>query len=162
MTETDIPRSAAPEELTQATSGLPQTLQGSLHAYFAFDWGEEVDLVRAQSIFSARSHSLPRVCPTPSSIAYRPPPLRFALENVMVELPVIGRQESTAEAIVFDFAAASVALHIPFTLTPCELSQFAASLFKLPSLQQAATLALRPLFEKLLQDILQSHWIEMT
>jgi len=77
-------------------------------------------------------------------------------------LPILGRQEAAAEAIVFDFAAKSVALHIPFTLTPCELSQVAASLFKPESLQQAATSALRPLFEKLLPAIQQASWGEMT
>jgi hypothetical protein len=153
---------AVPGEPTRATDALPDALSGVLHAFIAFDWGEEVDLVRAQAIVSAEPRIAPRRCDTPSSIAYRPPPLRFTLQPTSVELPMLGRQEAVAEAIVFDFAAASVALHIPFTLSPSRLSQLAAGLSNPESFQQAATEVLRPLYEQLSPAIERGSWGAVT
>ena len=56
---------------------------------------------------------------TPSSITYKPPPLRFQLEPVSLDLPVLGGAPiASVEATVFDFAAVSVALHAPFVPQP--------------------------------------------
>lgn len=124
--------------------------------------GEEVDLARALTLVATNSQSFPRRRLTPSSIAYRPPPLRFVLRPVSVELLEVGRQDAVSEAVVFDFAGASVALHIPFTLTASQLSRLAASLSKPESLQQAATDALRPLYDKLLPAIEHPLWGQRT
>jgi hypothetical protein len=156
------PLTAGLDDPTQATNALPDALTGMLHVFVAFDWGEEVDMVRAQAIIPSEPRILPRRRHTRSSIAYRPPPLRFALQATLVELPILGRQEAVAEAIVFDFAAASVALHIPFTLAPSQLSRLAAGLSKPESLQQAATEVLRPLYEKLSPAIERASWGEVT
>jgi len=132
-----------------------------LHAFVAFDWGEEVDLGRARGLVPSEPELLPRR-QTPSSIAYRPPPLRFALPPALVDLPMLGRQEARAEVLVFDFAAASVALRLPFTLTPGDLSQLASSLSKTESLRQAAVAVLRPLYDQLLTAIHNPIWGENT
>ena len=54
-----------------------EIVSGVLHAYVAFDWGEEVDLVQAAKLLeaelgSASSPGLPRRRRTPMSIEYRP------------------------------------------------------------------------------------------
>jgi hypothetical protein len=162
VTEANNPATAVPGDPSRVTGALPEALTGLLHVFVAFDWGEEVNLARAQAIVPSEARILPRRRHTPSSITYRPPPLRFALQPTFVELPILGRQEAAAEAIVFDFAAASVSLHIPFTLATSQLSQVAASLAKPESLQQVAAEVLRPLYEKLAPAIERSSWGEVT
>src|SRR5438105_3337680 len=100
---------------------LPSVLTGTLHVYVAFDWGEEVLLDRARSLVSAEVHVLPRRRRTPSSIAYRPAPLRVRLPAVDLALPELGTVRTPAEATVFDFAAVSLALHVPFSLPTARL-----------------------------------------
>ena len=101
-------------------------LCGILHVFVAFDWGEEVDLERAKQLVPAEVLALPRRRRTPSSFGYRPPPLRINLPSVPLELAQLGRLEASAGATVFDFAAVSVALRVPFRLRPerlCELAE---------------------------------------
>jgi len=148
--------------IVNTTSALPESLTGVLHIFVAFDWGEEVDLARARKIIPPESLRLTGDHQASSSITYRPPPIRFNLLPVACELPTLGRRNAVAEAIVFDFAAASVALHVPFTLTPSDLSQLAASLSKVESLRQASAAVLRPLYEQLLPAIQNPLWGEMT
>lgn len=162
MTEAKSPAARTSTDPTHSTTALPQSLTGMLHVFVAFDWGEEVDLARADEIVPSDPQLLPRRRRTPSSITYRPRPLRFALQPVPVELPILGRQAAAAEAIVFDFASASVALHLPFTLTASDLSQLAASLLKSEALQGAAAQALRPLYDSLLPAIQNPLWGERT
>ncbi|MDP1826544.1 MAG: hypothetical protein Q8L48_24960 [Archangium sp.] len=147
--------SSDPERLKSA---LPATLNGVLHAFVAFDWGEEIDLGRATTLNASQS-----VAPVsrPITIAYRPRPLHFALPPLELDLPT-GRHQATAEAIVFDFAAVSVALHVPFALTPVELSAVAASLSKPEAVHQVARASLRPLFETLKPAIEGASWGELT
>src|SRR5260370_28830904 len=109
---------ASAGDMPVSTSTEPaDVLTGTLHLYVAFDWGEELDLEQARRLVPAEVHALPRRRRTPSSIAYRPPPLRIALPDVPMQLPEIGPTAAAAEAIVFDFAAVSVALPIPFALS---------------------------------------------
>src|SRR5262245_60990805 len=96
--------------------GPATTISGTLHFYTAFDWGEEVDLDHALKLIQAEPYALPRRRRTPSSIAYRPLPLRSLLEPVRVELPELAVCDAAVEATVFDFAAVSVQLRIPFQL----------------------------------------------
>src|SRR5262245_19351815 len=89
---------------------------GVLHIHVAFDWGDEIDLVAAHKLVPAEAHALPRRRRTPSSIEYRPLPLRLSLSPVSLELPELGTVNATGEVTIFDFAAVSVALHLPFEL----------------------------------------------
>ncbi len=158
VTEPQNPAIAESTSPIDSTTPLPQSLTGMLHAFVAFDWGEEVDLSLARGIVPSERELQPRRRPGTSSIAYRPPPLRFALPTALVELPMLGRQEATAEVLVFDFAAASVALRLSFTLTPGDLSHLASCLSKTESLRQAAVAVLRPLYDQLLPAIHNPIW----
>jgi hypothetical protein len=133
-------------------------LAGTLHVYVAFDWGEEVDLDRARSLVPAEVHTLPRRRRTPSSIAYRPPPLRFQHDSLGLNLPGLGAVQAAAEATVFDFAGVSVALHVPFRLPLDGLRQVAAGLADSAPLVQAARGALLPLHRRLLPAIQTPLW----
>jgi hypothetical protein len=133
-------------------------LSGMLHTYVAFDWGEEMDLDQARRLVPAEIRDLPRRRRTPSSIAYRPPPLRFALPNVPLELPESGSVLASCEATVFDFAAASVAFHVPFALPAESLSRLAGWLADPTPLLHAARAALSPLHEKLLPALHDPLW----
>ena len=66
------------------------TWAGILHIFVAFDWGEEIELQRARRRVPAEVHELPRRLRTPSSIAYRPPPLRFQAKMNLPDLPEVG------------------------------------------------------------------------
>jgi hypothetical protein len=133
-------------------------LGGNLHVYVAFDWGEEMDLERARNLVPAEVHALPRRRRTPSSIAYRPPPLRFLLPNVPLELSELGTVQASAEATVFDFAAVSVAMHLPFTLSAEALTRLAGWLADSTPLLRAARSALEGLHRQLLPAILNPMW----
>lgn len=135
-------------------STLPPTLTGVLHAFVAFDWGEEIDLARAKPLCPERSNR-------PVTIAYRPRPLHFAIQPVDLELPA-GRTQATGEATVFDFAAVSLALHVPFTLTPQALSELAASLATPDAVLKVAMEVMRPVFETLKPAIQAPSWGELT
>jgi hypothetical protein len=134
-------------------------LVGTLHIYVAFDWGDEVDLDHAQRLVAAEVHDLPRRRRTPASIAYRPPPLRFRLAPMALALPHEEQPvEAPAEATVFDFAAVSVALHVPFRLAPEGLARLAGALAEPSALVRAARSAVEPLHRKLLPAIRDPLW----
>jgi hypothetical protein len=133
-------------------------LHGMLHVYVAFDWGEELDLDRARQLVPAEIHELPRRRRTPSSITYKPPPLRITLPNVPLQLPEIGPTTAAAEATIFHFAGVSVALHVPFTLPSPALTQVAGWLADPTPLVQAARAVLTPLHGRLLPAIHDPLW----
>ena len=56
-----MPDDISPDLTTDAT------VQGMLHIYVAFDWGDEVDLHRARPLIAASYQTLPRRKRTPSS-----------------------------------------------------------------------------------------------
>ena len=69
----------------------------------------------------------------------------------------------SAEATVFDFAAVSLGVHVPFTLTPPELTALAGRLADsatVNALGQAARSALTPLYQNLLPAIQKPLWHE--
>jgi len=132
---------------------LPAELAGTLHLHVAFDWGDEIDLEQARRLVPAEVHTLPRRRRTPTSIAYRPAPLRFGLSPLPLELPEAGSVQAAAEATVFDFAAVSVALHVPFRLPPAGLTRLAGWLADPGPLIRAARAALEPLHRKLLPAV---------
>jgi hypothetical protein len=131
---------------------------GLLHIYVAFDWGDEINLEHAQRLVPAEVHELPRRRRTPSSIGFRPLPLRFALRPVPLELPELGTVQAGAEATVFDFAAVSVALHVPFRVTMAALLRLAGHLAASAPLVRAARLAVELLHQKLLAAIQDPLW----
>jgi hypothetical protein len=134
------------------------TLTGVLYLYVAFDWGDEVDLEHARKRVPAEVHALPRRRRTPSSITYRPPPLFFALAPVPLQLPELGPVNASAGATVFDFAAVSLALQVPFRLPADGLSRLAGWLADPTPVVQAARQALRPLHEEMLPAIHNPQW----
>jgi hypothetical protein len=133
-------------------------LRGTLHVFVAFDWGDEVNLDEARRLLPAESQDLARRRRTPSSIAYRPAPLRYPLGSVRFELAEIGAVETAAEAIVFDFGGVSVSLRIPFELSPAALARLAGSLAEPQKLVDAARSASQELFERLKPAIQQAAW----
>jgi hypothetical protein len=137
---------------------LETLLTGTLHVYVAFDWGDELDLERARQLVPAEVHDLPRRRRTPPSIAYRPPPLRFRLAPVALGLPVGDDAPAAAEATVFDFAAVSVAFHVPFRLSRDGLRQLAGSLAEPAPLHAAARSAVAPLHARLLPALRDPVW----
>lgn len=141
---------------------LSTPLTGTLRVAVAFDWGDEVKLEHAQQLAPSQFCPLARRPRTPSSIAYRPAPLRFHLPKATLTLEPLGAIEVAAEATVFDFAAVSVALHIPFRLSAGELTRLAGSLSEAEPIVQAARRASESLYRHLLPAIQRPAWSEMT
>jgi hypothetical protein len=133
-------------------------LAGILHVYVAFDWGEEIDLEKARVLVPAEVRDLPRRRRTPVSIGYRPQPLRFVVAPPTFELPEAGPVPSVAEATVFDFAAVSMALHVPFELSRAALSRLAGHLIDSGPWVRNARAALESLHQKLLPAIQEPLW----
>lgn len=135
-----------------------RTLNGILHVHVAFDWGDEVDLEAARRLVPAEPHEIARRRRTPSSISYRPPPLRFALEPRSFEFPELGTVPLRLVATVFDFGAVSVALQCSFALPPTSLRRLAGWLAEPTPLIRAARTALEPLHRQLLASIHSPLW----
>jgi hypothetical protein len=139
-----------------------EVLAGTLHVHVAFDIGGEVNLDRARQLVPAESQSLPRRPRTPSSIAYRPPPLRFRLPPVRLTLAELGDTELSVEATLFDFGAVSVALRAPFSQSPAALLRVARALAEPGELVRAARQAFAPVYTNLLPTIHQPVWSDLT
>jgi hypothetical protein len=133
-------------------------LRGTLHVFVAFDWGDEIDLDEARRLLPTESEELARRRRTPSSITYRPAPLRYPLSVAPIALPELGDVKATAEAIVFDFAGVSVSLQIPFELTAAALARLAGELADPQSLVEAARSACSGLFHTLCPAIQDPKW----
>jgi hypothetical protein len=153
---------SAPADNVQAPDGpaeaMPAVLAGVLHVYVAFDWGEEILLDRARRLVAAEVRDLPRRRRTPSSIGYRPAPVRIPLPGVELSMPEVGPVQAAAEATVFDFAAVSLALHVPFSLPPASLLHLADWLADPAALVRRARSALEPLHRQLLPAIQSPLW----
>jgi hypothetical protein len=141
-------------------SGPDLPLSGILHAYVAFDWGDEVDMEHARRLVPAEVRDLPRRRRTPPSIAYRPPPLRFRLEETTLELPSDNKAKARVEATVFDFAATSVELEIPFSLNQEDLLRLAGWLADPAPVIRVARAAVATLHQRLLPAIRDPEWRE--
>ena len=144
-----------------------EIVSGVLHAYVAFDWGEEVDLVQAAKLLeaelgSASSPGLPRRRRTPMSIEYRPAPLVFQLPHTICKFAVLGEVEAQVEMILFDFATLSLSLRIPFSLQGSKLSELAQELSRPGEFPSFGKTLLEPLFKKLSPAIKLPKWSELT
>jgi hypothetical protein len=135
---------------------------GLLHTFVAFDWGEEVDIDKARQLVPAELHALPRKARTPPSIAYQPPPLRRNMPPLPLKLPVLETVEASADLTLFDFGAASLAMHVPFRLDQNSLTQLAGGLSDPAVFIQAARTALEPVYHKLLPAIDQPAWSDLS
>jgi hypothetical protein len=140
------------------SSFAPANVKGVLHIFVAFDWGDEVDIDSARRLLPAEVYDLPRRRRTPSSVGYRPLPLRFQLAPVSLEIPEVGMIVSAADATVFDFAAVSLAVHVPFVLAGDSLVGLAEWLADPGPIVQAARQALEPLHRKILPVIQNPLW----
>jgi hypothetical protein len=141
-----------------------ELLVGRLHVFVAFDWGDEIDLARARQEGAGTGAflNMVRLPRTPASIAYRPPPLRFPLGPLIINMPgMSGTPIQSAVATVFDFAGVSVTFQVPFQLTRRQLRDLAASLTEIDTafaIMQAARTMLEPLHHKLLPAIDKPDW----
>lgn len=140
---------------------LPNVLHGILHIDVAFDWGDEIELARVAALEGAGGQPLPRRRRTPASIDFRPPPVRLRLPPVALELPELGPVTASAEAAVFDFGGVSVALEVPFALSPTCLTHLAGYLADPTPIVQATRLAVAPLHRQILPFIHDPLWSDL-
>jgi hypothetical protein len=140
--------------------GTPPIVCGTLHAFVAFDWGDEIDLARASKLVPAEVIELPRRPRTPSSFTYRPPPLNYSLPAQAIDWPGLGVFETGTEAKVFDFAGVALAFRFCFRLRADELTTLASQLSDSAWLVKHGRRALKPLFEALLPTIQKPVWEE--
>jgi hypothetical protein len=138
--------------------GTPPVMCGTLHAFVAFDWGDEIDLAQARKLVPAEVIELPRRLRTPTSFTYRPPPLNYSLPAQSINWPGLGVIETGTEAKLFDFAAVALAFRFCFRLPASDLSNFAGRLSDSAWLVKHARLALKPLYEALLPVIQHPLW----
>ncbi len=135
-------------------------LAGTLHICVAFDWGDEIDMERARHLVPAETQLLPRRRRTPSSVGYRPSPLRIVLPSIAVKLPELGEVLAPAVATVFDFAAVSVRLQAPFLLSEASLLRLAAALADPNTVTRTVRAALEPLYRQLLPAVHDPLWTD--
>ena len=139
-----------------------RTCRGCLDRDFAslcrFRLGRRDRFRGARRQVPAEVHALPRRRRTPASIGYRPPPLRMQAAMGPVQLPEIGPLPGTAEVTLFDFAAVSLALHVPFRLPDDSLRRLADWLANADPVTQAARSALEPLYHQLRPAIQRPQW----
>jgi hypothetical protein len=148
----------APAEAPPGGFAPSGSYPGVLHVHVAFDWGDEIDLGKARSLVPAETYIFPRRRRTPPSITYRPAPLRLALPPCTIECPEIGSVQPQGEVTLFDFAAVSVALHIPFRLFPKALTRLAGWLADPAPLIKTARACLEGFHRKLLPAIQNPLW----
>lgn len=140
---------------------LSAVVTGKLHCVVAFDWCQEIDLDQAARLVPGESTDLPRRRRTPSTIAYRSPPLRFNLAPVRLNLPHLNDCQADVEAIVFDFGAMNIALRIPFSLPMQAMPSLAASLAEPEWLVKLARSCGEPLFQKLQPALKDPQWSKL-
>ena len=138
------------------------SLAGTLHIIVVFDWGDEILLDVASKLVFAEATPLARRPRTPSSIAYRPAPLRMPLEPITLKLAELGDVSATAAATLFDIGSVSVTLAVPFSLSPIELSRLAGGLAVAAPIVDAVRAALTPWFARLAPAIRQPIWSELS
>lgn len=135
-----------------------QLHHGILHAFVAFDWGEAIDLERARLLQPAELHVLPRRRRTPGSFNFHPAPLRITLPEVRLALPEVGDCRAETVVTLFDFAAVTLDLNIPFTLSAASLVKLAGSLADPLQIVAVARAALTPLCQRLQPAIRTPVW----
>lgn len=137
---------------------VPPKLQGTLHIYVAFDWGDEIVLDRVRQLVPASAQELPRRRRTPPSFSYRPAPLRVTLPDVELTLAEVGTAPATAAVTLFDFGAVSISFHVPFRASTDALLRLAGSLADSTPLIQKAREVVKPLHDQLLSAVQDPLW----
>lgn len=143
-----------------------QIIRGTLHAYVAFDWGEEIDLEMCARLLESEPTltsklGLPRRRRTPLSIDYRPTPLVCTLPHAHWDLQPIGGVEAAVEVILFDFATLSLSLRVPFILETQQVTLLARELSSPGMLPKLGREILEPLFKTLAGAIKQPRWSDL-
>jgi hypothetical protein len=137
-----------------------QAITGTLHVFLALDWGDEILLDQARQLVPAESLVLLRRRRTPTWFSYQPAPLYLALDPITLPLAEIGKVEVRPGLTLFDFAAVSVAVRVPFSLTEEQLRGLASTLAEPTQLIQGLQAAVRPLYERLQPAIREPSWSE--
>ncbi len=130
---------------------MTDEIAATVHLAFAFDIGDEVDLDRARLILHGEPGQLPRRRRTPESIRYRPAPIRLELDAAGISLPGVPilSRPPRAELTLFDFAAISLCVRFPMTISPRDLLELAGRLAEPASLTEAARRLLAPWLEQI-------------
>jgi hypothetical protein len=136
----------------------PPRLQGTLHIFVAFDWGDEILLDRVREIVPASAQELPRRRRTPLSFYYRPPPLRVQLPATPLELAELGTVETSTYATLFDFGAVSVGFQVPLCAQPEALLRLAGGLAESAPFIHKARQAVQSLHGQLQPAIRDPLW----
>ncbi len=128
------------------------TLDAVIHLMFAFDLGYEIDLAKAAKLLPGESEPLARRKRTPSSIRYRPEPIRSPIDADSLALPK--RFEGLnlrkrGEVAVFDFGAITITYQVSLETTSSELTELAASLADYVPLTSGVRQAVSPLIDRL-------------
>lgn len=126
----------------------------TIHLMFAFDIGSEIDLERAKALLPAEKGGLLRRRRTPSSIRYRPEPLRAVLPGEALALPAelsegFPERSIRAELTVFDFGAISAVFQWSAALHLESLARIAGELAETDRLTAHARSALAPWIARL-------------
>lgn len=142
---------------TPAPDTPPELLRGVLHLFVAFDWGDEIDLARAAELVPGQQPELARRRRTPSSMGYRPTPLRVALPWTRFPGLPVG-YEGAANLTLFDLGAVSLRWQLPFRLSADELGALADRLADNTLIEDWARPLVAGLFEQLRPAITNPQW----
>ena len=138
-----------------------EKIAGELHVFIAFDWGDEIDLGRASAL--GLKLAKPPTKRRPSSpFTYTPSPLHFELEDYVMSLPELGEIALSGKVTIFDFAAISLDITVPFRLTQAELTRLSAYLYEPKPFLDVARTWLGPLHQQLLSAIRSPHWSDLS
>lgn len=139
-----------------------ESLRGTLHVLVSFDWGEEIDLEHVARLVPSEWLELQRRRRTPTSIAYRPPPLRLPLALPGPLLPELRDAPTEAELTLFDFAAVAAAVRIELEMAPDEWVRLAGQLAETSPMAAALRQALRPTFDRLGPAMTRPCWGDLS
>lgn len=134
----------------------------TVHLFFAFDVGDEVQLDLARKLLSADAELLVRRPRTPESIRYRPAPLRLILEPHGLVLP--GHESvppAYSQLTIFDFGAISLRTQYRLTIEDEELTRLAGRLADLSAQAVVAREILKPWIDRFAPAIIDLDFGEL-
>jgi hypothetical protein len=143
------------------TSEIDGKIAGELHVLIAFDWGGEIDLKQAGAL-GFKLVKPPAVRRPTSPFTYTASPLNFELENRIMDIPELGVVSMRGKVTIFDFAAVSLDIAIPFHLAQAALTRLAGHLADPKPFIEMARAWLKPLHERLHAAIRDPEWSELT
>jgi hypothetical protein len=149
-----LERSVIEPERTKSTDRVT----GVLHINVAYDWGDEIDIRRAAELAPSAEQKLERRSRTPDSIAYRPAPVLFPLDPIMIELGGGDRRQAGVQATVFDFGGMNLRVDLPLTETRDGWQRLANDQSLLTTTIRSVRVAAEPLYQRLLPAITAPDW----